>query len=87
MPLPLIVILVVLATLSLLAVAGYLIDRSEERQERREAIRSTGRDVDRLRGVTGDCDCGAPLVSRSGPRFLAGAMATCTEYRQRTRRF
>jgi uncharacterized membrane protein len=36
MPLPLIVILVVLATLSLLAVAGYLIDRSEERQERRE---------------------------------------------------
>ena len=38
MQLPLIVILVVLAVLSLLAVAGYLIDRSEERQERGEKL-------------------------------------------------
>jgi cytochrome c-type biogenesis protein CcmH/NrfG len=36
MPLPLIVILVVLCALVLLAAAGYLIDRSEERQERKE---------------------------------------------------
>ena len=38
MPLSLTVILVVLAVLSLLAVAGYLIDRSEERQERGEKL-------------------------------------------------
>ena len=38
MPLPLTVILVVLCALVLLAAAGYLIDRTEERQERKEKL-------------------------------------------------